>query len=58
MGLLDTIKSALKGKDKETDAGIDKAADVVDEKTGGEHTETIDDAAEKAKDVADKLQGE
>jgi ABC-type transporter Mla subunit MlaD len=58
MGLLDTIKSALKGKDKEIDAGIDKAADVVDDKTGGQHTEKIDDAAEKAKDVADKLQGE
>jgi ABC-type transporter Mla subunit MlaD len=58
MGLLDTIRSALKGKDKEIDAGIDKTADVVDDKTGGQHTEKIDDAAEKAKDVADKLQGE
>lgn len=56
MGLLDTIRNALKGKDEQIDAGIDKAADVVDEKTGGEHTETIDDAAEQAKDVADKLQ--
>ena len=58
MGLLDTIKNALKGKDKEIDAGIDKAADVADEKTGGEHTETIEDVADKAKDVADDLQGE
>lgn len=51
MGLLDTIRNALKGKDKEIDAGIDKAADVVDDKTGGEHTETIEN-------VADGLQGE
>jgi ABC-type transporter Mla subunit MlaD len=58
MGLLDSIKDLFKGKDKEVDAGIDKVADVVDDTTGGEHTEQIEDAADKAKDVADKLQGE
>jgi MT0933-like antitoxin protein len=55
MGLLDTIKNALKGKGDQVSSGIDKAADVVDEKTGGQHTEKIDDAAEKAKDIVDKL---
>ena len=55
MGLLDTIKGALQGKSKQVNSGIDKAADVVDDKTGGKHTEKIDDAAEKVKDVVDKL---
>jgi hypothetical protein len=55
MGLLDTLKKALKGKEKQVEAGIDKAADVVDDKTGGKHTEKIEDAAEKAKDVVKKL---
>ena len=55
MGLLDTIKGALKGKGKQVDDGIDKVADVVDDKTGGKHTDTIDDAADKAKDIVDKL---
>jgi MT0933-like antitoxin protein len=55
MGFLDTVKKALRGKEKQVDAGIDKAADVVDDKTGGKHTETIDDAADKAKDIVDKL---
>jgi hypothetical protein len=55
MGLLDTIKSTLKGKGKHVDAGIDKVADLVDDKTGGQHSDTIDSAAEKAKDIADTL---
>ncbi len=55
MGLLDTIKKALRGKEEQVDSGIDKVADVVDDKTGGKHTEKIDDAADKAKDIVDKL---
>lgn len=39
--------------DKVTD-GIDKAADFVDEKTGGKYTEQIDDAAEKVKGLIPK----
>lgn len=55
MGLLDKVKGALQGKSKQLNSGIDKVADVVDDKTGGKHTEKIDDAAEKAKDVVEKL---
>jgi hypothetical protein len=55
MGLLDTIKGALKGKGKQVDQGIDKVAEVVDDKTGGQHTEKIEDAASKAKEIADQL---
>lgn len=55
MGLLDTVKNALKGKGKQIESGIDKVAEGVDDKTGGKHSEKIDDAAQKAKDIVEKL---
>ena len=55
MSLLDKIKSALQGKGEQVSSGIDKAADVVDDKTGGKFSEKIDDAAQKAKDIVEKL---
>ena len=55
MSLLDKIKGALQGKSEQVNSGIDKAADVVDDKTGGKHTEKIEDAAGKAKDIVEKL---
>lgn len=58
MALLDTIKKALRGKGKQVEGAIDKAADVIDDKTGGKHSDKIDDVAEKAKDVVDKLDDE
>jgi hypothetical protein len=55
MGILDKAKGILgKNKEKAKD-GVDKAADVVDDKTGGKHTEKIESAAEKAKDLIDDL---
>ena len=51
MGLLDSVKNLFKGKEDQVNSGVDKVADVVDDKTGGEHTEHIEDAAEKAKDI-------
>jgi ABC-type transporter Mla subunit MlaD len=58
VGLLDTIKGALKGKGQQVDDAIDKAAEVIDDKTGGDHSDKIDDVAAKAKDVADNLTDE
>ncbi|HET8896099.1 MAG TPA: antitoxin [Protaetiibacter sp.] len=62
MGFLDKLKgSAKKAKSsaaEHTDAvsdGIDKSAEFVDDKTGGAHTDKIEAAADKAKDVVDKL---
>ena len=55
MGFLDTIKKALRGKGKQVDAGIDKAADFADDKTGGKFSDKIDGAAGKAKEIVDKL---
>lgn len=57
MGLLDKVKNLLKGKEDQVKAGIDTVAEVVDDKTGGNHADKIDSAADKAKDALDKLDG-
>ncbi len=62
MGLLDKLKGtkskaaklAAENEDK-IDDGIDKAADFIDDRTGGKHTDKIDSAAETAKGAVDKL---
>jgi hypothetical protein len=55
MGFLDKVKGALKGKGAQAEKAIDKAADVIDDKTGHKHSKQIDSAAEEAKDAVDKL---
>ena len=53
MGLFDKAKKLIEGnKDKVAD-GVDKATDVVDDKTGGKHTEHLD----KVDDAAAKFAG-
>lgn len=55
MSILDKIKDLLKGKKDQIDSAIDKVAEVADDKTGGKHTDKIEGAADKAKDVTAKL---
>jgi hypothetical protein len=55
MSILNKAKGLLgKNREKAKD-GVDKVADVVDDKTGGKHTDKIESAAEKAKDMIDDL---
>ena len=35
--------------------GLDKAGDLVDQRTGGEHSQQIDSGVDKAKDALDNL---
>lgn len=61
MGFLDKAKGRLteavdKHGDKVAD-GIDRAAEALDDKTGGKHAPKIATGAEKAKDALDKLDG-
>ena len=53
MGLLDKVKSMLGGNVDKVKDGVDKAGDVVDEKTGGKYTDKIDMAEEKIAEVID-----
>ena len=45
-----------KGGDKIGD-GLDKAGDLIDDKTGGKFDDKIDDGVDKAKDALDSLDG-
>jgi hypothetical protein len=65
MGLMDQVKGLFKHKDKAVDLaaehgdkitdGVDKATDVVDDKTGGKYTEHLDTADEKVSEVVEGL---
>ena len=55
MGILDKVKGLVGKHEDKAKEGIDKVADVVDDKTGGKHTEKIEDVADKAKDAIEKL---
>ena len=58
MGFLDKAKELVGKNADKADGVIDKAADVIDDKTGNKHTEKIEQGAEKAKDFVDKLDGD
>ncbi len=51
MGLLDKIKGMLGGNVDKAKAGVEKAGDMVDEKTGGKFTDKIDMAEDKIGEV-------
>lgn len=51
MGLLDKIKGMLSGNADKVKGGLEKAGDMVDEKTGGKFTDNIDMAEEKIAEV-------
>lgn len=55
MGLLDNIKGALKGNADKVKDGIDKAGDMIDEKTGGKYSDKIDMAEEKIGDMVEDI---
>ena len=62
MGFMDKFKGmfgkgmeAAAGQADKVEDGIDKAADVVDDKTGGKYSDQIDSGAEKAKDLVEGM---
>ena len=55
MGIMDSIKGALSGKSDDAAKAIDKAADVIDDKTGNKHSSHIEQGADKVKDVLEGL---
>ncbi|MEX1105945.1 MAG: antitoxin [Ilumatobacteraceae bacterium] len=55
MGLFDTIKGLTKGRKKEIDQGIDKAASVVESKVPDQYDDKVGQAADAAKSAVDKL---
>jgi hypothetical protein len=55
MGILDSVKNLTKGKKPQIKQGIDKGADVIDDKVDADHRDEVAKAADVAKDAVDKL---
>ncbi len=59
MGLFDEIKDKavelVQGNSDKVNEAVEKAGDLVDEKTGGQFSDKVDMAQEKAKEIADDL---
>jgi len=59
MGLFDEIKDKavelIQGNNDKVDDAVEKAGDLIDEKTGGQFSDKVDMAQDKAKEVADDL---
>ncbi|MDR1806702.1 MAG: antitoxin, partial [Propionibacteriaceae bacterium] len=54
MGLADQLSDALSGHADEIKAGIEKAGDLVDEKTGGKFASQVDQVQEKLEGLLGK----
>jgi MT0933-like antitoxin protein len=50
MGIFDKAKDALSGQEDKVDAGVEKAGDMVDEKTEDKYAEQVDQGQEMAKE--------
>lgn len=49
MGIFDKAKDALSEHSDKVGAGVDKAGDIVDQKTGGKYAERVDQGQALAK---------
>ena len=54
MGLLDEAKKLIGKHDKQVDQAIEKAGDMVDDKTGDKYADQVD----KAQDLAEEKTGD
>ncbi|MHC9295024.1 antitoxin [Mycobacterium sp. LTG2003] len=54
MGFLDKVKDALSKNADKVDTAIDKAGDIVDQKTQGKYAQHVDKAQEAAKNAIRK----
>ncbi|MER7701438.1 antitoxin [Kitasatospora sp. NPDC097605] len=50
MSMLEKLKSMLKGHENQAEKGVDKAGDMVDERTQGKYSGHVDTGQEKLKD--------
>ena len=53
LGRRDEAADMAAERSDSAEQGVDKAAEMAAEKTGGEHTEHVDSAADTAKDAID-----
>ena len=53
----DAVEKAVDSQGEKIGEGLDKAADIVDDKTGGKYSDKIAQGVDKAKDALDGLDG-
>ena len=58
MGIFDRAKDALSGQQGKVDEGVEKAGDILDDKTEGKYAEQVDQGQEIAKDKLSDLTGD
>ena len=58
MGIFDKAKDAMSGQQDKVDAGVEKAGDMVDEKTESKYAEQVDQGQEMAKDQMGGVTGD
>lgn len=58
MGFMDKVKGMLGQHGDKVDQGVERAGDMVDDKTGGKHAAHVDKAQDAARDHIDKLGGD
>jgi hypothetical protein len=54
MGILDKVKGLVSKNADKVDTAIDKAGDIVDQKTQGKYTDKVDKVQDAAKKAVDK----
>jgi MT0933-like antitoxin protein len=57
MGFMDKLKGLLSGNADKVDAAIDKAGDIVDDKTQGKYKDAVDKVQDAAKKAVDEESG-
>jgi hypothetical protein len=50
MGIFDKAKDAMSGQQDKVDAGVERAGDMVDDRTESKYAEQVDQGQEMAKD--------
>lgn len=58
MSVMDKLKQMLKGHEEKTGKGIDKAGDMLDEKTQGKYSGQVDTAQDKMRDQFGRERGQ
>lgn len=57
MGFMDKVKGLFSQNADKVDAAIDKAGDIVDDKTQGKYKDTVDKVQDAAKKAVDEESG-
>jgi hypothetical protein len=55
MSIVDKVKHLIGQHPDKAEEGIDKAGDMIDERTGGKYADKVDTAQEKATEYTDTL---